>query len=72
MNLYRLLTTAAAVALFTGAANAQTSAGTPAAAEPAPAAVQAPAAADCSASLAGCSCMRLRWRQYRATNSAMR
>ncbi|HEX5776971.1 MAG TPA: fasciclin domain-containing protein [Caulobacteraceae bacterium] len=45
MNLYRLLTTAAAVALFTGAANAQTVAETPAAAEPAP----APAAAEAAA-----------------------
>ena len=45
MNLYRLLTTAVAVALFTGAANAQT-AETPAAAEPAPApaVAEAPAA----------------------------
>lgn len=45
MNLYRLLTTAAAVALFTGAANAQTAAEAPIAAEPAPAtAAAAPAA----------------------------
>ena len=54
MNLYRLLTTAAAVALFTGAANAQTAAETPAAAEPAPApaAAEAPAATPAPAATA--------------------
>ncbi|HSK41924.1 MAG TPA: fasciclin domain-containing protein, partial [Arenibaculum sp.] len=45
MTLYRLLTTAAAVALFTGAAHAQTAEATAPAVEPTAVAVPAPAAA---------------------------